>query len=50
MKIHKKSGATLNGVSCFCPKCQAILSASLDPASLKADIVSEVERVVMKWR
>jgi hypothetical protein len=35
-----------NGVSYHCPHCHIVISVGLDPASLKADLVSEVTKAV----
>jgi transcription elongation factor Elf1 len=37
-----------NGVSYLCPICSTVLGVSIDPVSLKADVVSEVLAGVAK--
>jgi len=38
----KTDVASYKGVSYLCPSCNSVLSASLDPLAVKADIVKEV--------
>ena len=38
------------GVSCACPKCDAILGISLDPITLENDIVQEVVTYLQRRR
>ncbi len=39
-----------HGVSYTCPHCRTILSVSIDPISLKADIVKEVAAALRTFR
>lgn len=50
VKIQRKTGATANGVSYFCPKCQAILGVSIDPVALQAELVQLIEKRITSLR
>jgi hypothetical protein len=39
------NGRLLKGVSYVCPSCSHVLSVSIDPLAVKADIVSAIEKV-----
>jgi len=49
-EIRSSTGAKANGVTYFCPGCRAVLGVSIDPASLKAEIVREVIDAIKTWR
>ncbi|WP_313226256.1 hypothetical protein [Stutzerimonas chloritidismutans] len=47
--IELKQGfnqATWNGAAISCPWCKTILSASIDPLAIKADIVNEIKKLL----
>lgn len=44
MKLTRKTGSKINGVSYFCPHCQSALSVSVDPAAVVSEIVKEISR------
>ncbi len=48
-KIHAGftiGGTTYKGATILCPHCKIIISASIDPLALKADMVAEVKKAL----